>query len=80
MGFWSIFKDDNIYDEKNIVGFLSFAIMVIFAVVDLIAAWIGKELIINDIIFNSFVWVTLGSFGIAEIGYISENVFNKRTN
>lgn len=79
MGLWSIFKNDNIYDEKNIVGFISFSVMVIFAIVDIIAAWIGKELLINDIIFNSFVWVTLGSFGIAEVGHIADIISKKRT-
>jgi hypothetical protein len=70
MKFTDIFKDENSINEKNVVGFASFAIMVIFAIVDIIAAWMGKELIINDIIFNSFLIVTLGSFGIAEVGKI----------
>lgn len=70
MKFTDIFKDENSINEKNVVGFGSFAIMVMFAVVDITAAWLGKELIINDIIFNSFVIVTLGSFGIAEVGKI----------
>ena len=70
MNFTDIFKDENSINEKNVVGFASFAMMVIFAIADITAAWIGKELIINDIIFNSFVIVTLGSFGIAEIGRV----------
>jgi len=65
MGFKDIFKDDNTYNEKTIIGFLSFAVMVIFATTDLITGIMGKELIISDTIFNSFVFVTLGSFGIA---------------
>ena len=39
--------------------------MVIFATVDIITGVMGNELIISDTIFNSFVFVTLGSFGIA---------------
>ena len=65
MAFTNIFKDDNTYNEKTIVGFLSFAVMTIFAIVDIITGVWGKELIISDSIFNSFVFVTLGSFGIA---------------
>ena len=32
---WAIFKDDNDYNEKSILGFAAFAVMTIFAVVDL---------------------------------------------
>jgi hypothetical protein len=65
MAFKDIFKDENSYNEKTIIGFFSFAIMVIFATVDIITGVMGNELIISDSIFNSFVLVTLGSFGIA---------------
>lgn len=65
MDFKDIFKDENSYNEKTIIGFFSFAIMVIFATVDIITGVMGNELIISDSIFNSFVLVTLGSFGIA---------------
>jgi hypothetical protein len=64
MAFTNIFKDSNDLNEKNIVGFSSFAIMVIFAVADIITGLMGKELLITDTIFNSFVIITLGSFGI----------------
>ena len=65
MAFKDIFKDENTYNEKTIIGFFSFAVMVIFATVDIVTGIMGKELIISDSIFNSFVFVTLGSFGIA---------------
>tara|TARA_B110000285_G_C14559180_1_gene352695 strand:- start:78 stop:332 length:255 start_codon:yes stop_codon:yes gene_type:complete len=64
MAFKDIFKDDNTINEKNVVGFASFVIMVIFAVADIITGLLGKELLITDTIFNSFVIITLGSFGI----------------
>jgi len=65
MAFKDIFKDENSYNEKTIIGFLSFAVMVVFATTDIVTGIMGKELIISDSIFNSFVLVTLGSFGIA---------------
>lgn len=65
MAFADIFKDENEYNEKTIIGFLSFAVMVIFAVVDLVTGWFGKDLVINEGIYNSFVFITLGSFGVA---------------
>jgi len=64
MAFGDIFKDSNDINEKNVVGFASFAVMVIFAIVDMITGIWGKELAISDTIFNSFVIITLGSFGI----------------
>lgn len=70
MSFWKIFENRNRYNEKNIVGFLSFAMMTIFAATDIITGIVGKELIINDVIFNSFVYITIGAFGIAEAGKI----------
>ena len=62
---WAIFKDNNEYNEKSIIGFAAFAVMTIFAVVDLGTGIVGKDLVINDMVYNSFVFVTLGSFGIA---------------
>ena len=68
MAFKDIFKDKNDINEKSVVGFSSFVIMVIFALADLITGYIGKDLVINEFIYDSFVWIVLGSFGIAEVG------------
>jgi hypothetical protein len=70
MSFWNIFENKNKYNEKNIVGFLSFAMMTLFALTDIGTGLWGRQLVINDIIFNSFVYITLGAFGIAEAGRI----------
>ncbi len=73
MVFVNLFKDNNDINEKSVVGFASFAVMVIFAAVDIITGFYGKELVIQDYIYNSFVIITLGSFGIAEVGKIFGN-------
>ena len=65
MAFKDIFKDENDINEKSVVGFSAFAIMVVFAVTDLATGYFGQDLVINEAIYNSFVFVTLGSFGIA---------------
>ena len=65
MAFADIFKDTNDYNEKTIIGFLSFAVMVLVMLADLITGWVGNDLVINESIYNSFVIVTLGAFGIA---------------
>ena len=54
---WAIFKDENEYNEKAIIGFISFAVMVVFGVVDLVTGLLGQDLVINDNVYNSFVWV-----------------------
>ena len=65
MAFKNIFKDSNDYNEKTIIGFLAFAVMVITLVVDLVAKWVGKEIKVTEFIFDAFMFITLGSFGIA---------------
>ncbi len=65
MAFKDIFKDHNDVNEKNVIGFLSFAVMVLFAAADLITGYFGKDLVVQEFIYNSFVFVTLGCFGIA---------------
>jgi hypothetical protein len=70
MAFKNIFKDNNDINEKSVVGFASFAVMTIFAFVDLATGYFGKDLVINEFIYDSFLFITLGSFGIAEIGKI----------
>jgi hypothetical protein len=70
MGFWDIFKDNNEWNEKTIVGFLSFGMMSVTALADVVTGILGNELVISDTIFNSFVIIVLGSFGIAEAGKI----------
>ena len=65
MAFKNIFKDENDINEKSVIGFLSFAVMVVFAAADLITGYFGKDLVVQDFIYNSFVFVTLGCFGIA---------------
>ena len=70
MAFKDIFKDKNDINEKSVVGFASFAIMTLFAFADLATGYFGKDLVINEFIYNSFVVITLGSFGIAEAGKI----------
>lgn len=68
MGFIKeLFKDNNDINEKSIVGFISFICMVIALATDLITGSMGKELLINEFIFDGFMVITLGSFGIASI-------------
>jgi hypothetical protein len=70
MAFKNIFKDNNDINEKSVVGFASFAVMVIFAIADIVTGFFGKDLVIQEFIYDSFLFITLGCFGIAEAGKI----------
>lgn len=72
--FIELFNDDNSINEKSVVGFLAFIIMIIFAVADIITGYLGQDLVINEFIFNAFMWLVLGSFGIGSVDkWINKN-------
>ena len=60
-----IFKDNNDWNEKSIIGFVAFAIMCVIMIMDLVTGYVGKDLVINEFIYDSFVFVVLGCFGIS---------------
>ena len=64
---WSIFKNNNDWNEKTIVGFIAFLVMVAFATADLLTGYLGTDLVINETIYNSFTWIVIGCFGIAGV-------------
>jgi ABC-type uncharacterized transport system permease subunit len=65
--FKKLFDDNNTINEKSFIGFLAFTCMVTSLVVDLVTGWLGKELLINKFIFDGFMIITLGAFGIASV-------------
>ena len=74
MAFTDMFKDKNDINEKSVIGVMSFAVMVLFALADLITGYLGKDLVVQEFIYNSFLVITLGCFGIAGI----EKIFVKK--
>jgi hypothetical protein len=67
--FGGLFLDDNDVNEKAIIGFISFFLMVVFGVTDLVTALLfDMDLKVSETIYTSFVVVTLGAFGISEAG------------
>ena len=66
--FIDLFLDDNDVKEKEIIGFIAFFMLIVFAGCDLITAFWGQDLVISDTIFTSLVVITLGAFGISEAG------------
>jgi membrane-anchored glycerophosphoryl diester phosphodiesterase (GDPDase) len=62
-----LFDDNNSINEKSVVGFIAFFMLVIALAVDLITGAYGKPLLINKFIFDGFMVIVLGSFGIASV-------------
>ena len=59
-----IFKDKNDYNEKSIIGALAFVVMCLVMILDLVTGWLGRDLAINKFVYDSFVFVVIGCFGI----------------
>lgn len=72
--FGQLFNDNNSINEKSFIGFCAFVMMIVFAVADIVTGTLGKELVIQEFVFNSFLYLTLGCFGIASVDkWINKN-------
>lgn len=72
--FWTMFDDNNTVNEKAVIGFGAFIVMIIFAIVDIITGIINKPLLVNEFIFDSFKLLTIACFGIASVDkWINKN-------
>lgn len=67
MGFFNIFRDSNDINEKSVIGFMSFGMMVLASLADIIGDKLGIPLNLDDGIYNSFVIITLGALGISGV-------------
>lgn len=65
--FKTLFDDNNTINEKAVVGFIAFFMLIIALIVDLVTGYMGNHLVINEFIFEGFMVIVLGAFGIASI-------------
>lgn len=65
--FKQLFDDNNTINEKAVVGFIAFFMLVIALAVDLVTGYLGNPLVLNEFIFDGFMVIVLGSFGIASV-------------
>lgn len=72
--FSNLFDDSNSINEKAVIGFASFVIMIIFAITDIVTGAMNKPLLVNEFIYDSFKILTIACFGIASI----DKFINKR--
>jgi hypothetical protein len=75
MKFKELFNDKNDINEKSVIGFLAFIIMTVFAIADIVTGYLGKDLVVNEFIFNAFLVLVLGTFGISGV----EKIMNRKT-
>lgn len=68
--FRELISDDNNINEQAFVGVISFFAMVVVLLVDVVTGIFSKELIIKEFIFDGFMILTLGAFGITTAGRI----------
>jgi hypothetical protein len=68
--FRELISDDNKINEQAFVGVVAFFAMAFILIVDVVTGIWGKELIIKEFIFDGFMIITLGAFGITTAGRI----------
>jgi hypothetical protein len=62
-----LFNDQNSINEKSLVGFIAFIMMIVTLTVDIVTGVLGREMPIHEFIFDGFMVIVLGSFGIASV-------------
>ncbi len=70
----NLFDDSNTINEKSVVGFTAFLMMVITLIADIATGIMGKNMPIHEFVFDGFMVIVLGSFGIASV----DKFINKR--
>jgi ABC-type uncharacterized transport system permease subunit len=70
----NLFDDSNTINEKSVVGFTAFMMMVITLIADITTGLMGKEMPIHEFVFDGFMVIVLGAFGIASV----DKFINKR--
>ena len=68
--FKQLVSDNNHINEQAFVGVVSFFSMVFILISDVITGILGNELVIKEFIFDGFMLLTLGAFGITTAGRI----------
>ena len=70
----NLFDDSNTINEKSVVGFTAFLMMVVTLIADIVTGIMGKNMPIHEFVFDGFMVIVLGAFGIASV----DKFINKR--
>jgi hypothetical protein len=68
--FRQLISEQNDINEQSFVGVVSFFAMVVVFLIDTITGIVGIDLVIKEYIFDGFMLLTLGAFGINTAGKI----------
>jgi hypothetical protein len=60
-----IFRDDNEWNEKSIIGFIAFMFLLMILFLDLIFAICDDKLELSKHIYDILLWLIIGCFGIS---------------
>ncbi len=72
-----LFNDSNTINEKSVVGFGAFLMMVVTLLVDITTGVLGRVMPIHEFVFDGFLVIALGAFGIASVDKWINNKNNK---
>lgn len=75
-GLKRLFSDDNSINEKSVVGFLAFGMMILTLTVDIVTGVLGKTFPIHEFVYEGFMYLALGALGIASV----DKIFRKNGN
>jgi hypothetical protein len=77
---FTIFKDSNDWNEKSIIGSISFLMICFLAIVQIISGCCDSKILVQEYVFDTFTIIVLGSFGISGIENIAGNKNRKNDN
>lgn len=60
-----IFKDDNDWNEKSIIGFVAFMVLLVILFIDVVFTVGGDSLNVNELVYETLLFIVLGCFGIS---------------
>ncbi len=68
-----MFSDKSDLNPKAVVGVTAFVTMVVYGLTDVVTGAIGKEFIVEPIVFNGLMYTTFACLGISGLEQIMGN-------
>lgn len=68
-----MFSDKSDINQKAVLGFVSFVLMVLYALVDIVTGAVGVTFVIEPIVFNGLMYTALTMCGITGVEAVFGN-------
>jgi fucose permease len=68
-----MFSDKSDINQKAVLGFVSFVLMVLYAIVDIVTGAVGITFVIEPIVFNGLMYTALTMCGITGVEAVFGN-------